>query len=49
MDDTKKSQLERQVEENLRRVYRSVAEEPVPDRFTELLKQLRGQEEGKEE
>ena len=49
MDDKKKSHLEKQVEENLRRVYRAVAEEPVPDRFTELLKQLRSQEEGREE
>jgi hypothetical protein len=48
MDDKTKRQLEKQVDENLRRVYRAKAEEPVPDRFVELLKQLRAQEEGGE-
>jgi Anti-sigma factor NepR len=45
MDDSKKNPLEKQVEENLRRVYRAKAEEPIPDRFVELLKQLRDLEE----
>lgn len=45
MENTKKP-LEKQVEENLRRVYRAKAEEPIPDRFVELLKQLRDLEEG---
>ena len=38
-------QLEKQVEENLRRAYRAKADEPIPDRFVELLNQLRSQEE----
>lgn len=45
MDEKRKSELERQVEENLRRAYRAKAEEPVPDKFVELLRQLRSQEE----
>jgi hypothetical protein len=45
MEEKAKSPLEQQVEENLRRVYKARAEEPVPDRFVELLKQLRAQEE----
>jgi hypothetical protein len=48
MDDKKKSPLEKQVEENLRRVYRAKADEPVPDRFLDLLKQLRDLEESGE-
>ena len=45
MEDARKSQLEKQVEENLRRAYRAKADEPIPDRFVELLNQLRSQEE----
>jgi hypothetical protein len=33
--------LDDQVMENVRRLYRETAEEGVPERFTELLKQLR--------
>lgn len=39
-----KSNLERQIEENLRRVYQKTVEEDVPDRFRNLLEQLREQE-----
>ncbi len=40
----KKPQAERDIDENLRRVYQRVVEEEVPDRFTHLLEQLRQQE-----
>ncbi len=45
--DKEKSGLERQIEENLRKVYEKTAEEKVPDRFEELLRQLREQDESK--
>ncbi|SHI62034.1 hypothetical protein SAMN04488012_10290 [Palleronia salina] len=34
----------RQIDENLRRVYRQDAGEDVPDRFKKLLQQLKDQE-----
>jgi hypothetical protein len=37
----KTKNLDRQIDENLRRVYTDAAGEPVPDRFTKLLDQLR--------
>jgi hypothetical protein len=42
-----KSGLERQIEENLRKVYQKTVDEDVPDRFAELLKQLKEQDESK--
>jgi len=36
--------LDQQIDENLRRVYSDAANEPLPDRFTQLLEQLREQE-----
>lgn len=39
--------VDQQIDENLRRVYSEAAEEPVPDRFTQLLDQLRQQETAK--
>ena len=36
--------MNQQIDDNLRRVYSDAAKEPVPDRFTELLEQLRRQE-----
>lgn len=42
-----KSGLERQIEENLRKVYKKTVEEDVPDRFAELLKQLKEQDDSK--
>jgi predicted metal-dependent hydrolase len=38
--------LQEQIDENLRRVYREALEEEVPDRFRELLEQLRRKEAG---
>nr|WP_306113387.1 MULTISPECIES: NepR family anti-sigma factor [unclassified Roseovarius] len=40
-------QVDQQIDENLRRVYSEAANEPVPDRFTQLLDQLRQQEKSK--
>lgn len=40
----KSDQLDRQIDENLRRVYTDAAKEPVPDRFAKLLEQLRESE-----
>lgn len=37
----KTTQLDQQIDENLRRVYADAAQEPVPDRFAKLLEQLR--------
>lgn len=34
-----------QIDENLRRVYREMVEEQVPDRFQKLIEQLRKQDE----
>ncbi|MEC9196086.1 MAG: NepR family anti-sigma factor [Pseudomonadota bacterium] len=48
MPDREKDPLGEQIDANLRRVYQSMAEEPVPDRFMQLLKQLREQEKSTE-
>ncbi|MDP4993114.1 MAG: NepR family anti-sigma factor [Marivita lacus] len=39
--DRKLSSLEQEIEANLKRVYEDVAGQEVPDRFTQLLEQLR--------
>ena len=45
MDPKKpKSNLEQQIDENLKKVYRKTIEEDVPDRFMDLLAQLKQQE-----
>ena len=36
--------VEQQIDENIRRVYQEALEEQVPDRFTQLLEQLRMQD-----
>ncbi|MGH1454512.1 MAG: NepR family anti-sigma factor [Paracoccaceae bacterium] len=38
------SSLERQIDENLRKVYQRTVEEDVPDKFMDLLKQLKDQD-----
>lgn len=48
MPDREKDPLGEQIDANLRRVYQSMAEEPVPDRFMQLLEQLREQEKSTE-
>lgn len=42
-DKTPKPSMERQIDENLRRVYQQTVEEKIPDRFLQLLAQLREQ------
>lgn len=36
---------EQEIDENLKRAFESVANEPLPDRFSALLEQLKSQEE----
>lgn len=38
---SRRETLRQQIDENLRRVYQQKIEEGIPDRFQELLKQLR--------
>lgn len=40
----RKEQADREIDENLKRAFNEVASQQVPDRFTELLEQLRKQE-----
>ena len=46
-NNSKTTKLDRQIDENLRRVYSDLSEEPLPDRFPQLLEKLRQQEEAK--
>lgn len=46
-NNSKTTKLDRQIDENLRRVYSDLSEEPLPDRFSQLLEKLRKQEEAK--
>ena len=39
--DNRKSQVEHEIDENLRKVYRRLVEQKVPDRFRDLLDELR--------
>lgn len=39
--------MEQQIDDNLRRVYSDTVNEPLPDRFTQLLNKLREQEQDK--
>ena len=41
---SRQSPIEQEIDENLRRVYQQVIDLDVPDRFTQLLDQLRQQE-----
>lgn len=43
-DDSRREAVEKQIDENLRRVYEQDVTEQVPERFLELLKQLREQD-----
>ncbi|MEQ9259459.1 MAG: NepR family anti-sigma factor [Roseovarius sp.] len=36
--------MQQQIDDNLRRVYSDTVDEPLPDRFTQLLDQLRAQD-----
>ena len=44
MQKRRQTVLNKQIDENIRRVYSEMADEPVPDRFTDLLRQLRDEE-----
>lgn len=43
-DNKRQEAVEKQIDENLRRVYEQDATEQIPDRFLQLLKQLREQD-----
>ena len=43
-EDKPKPVIDEQIVDNLRRVYNQTLEEAVPDRFLDLLKQLRDQD-----
>ncbi|MBS0123579.1 NepR family anti-sigma factor [Thetidibacter halocola] len=45
--DKHASRIEREIDANLRRVYQDVADEQVPDRFTDLLARLKAADSGK--
>ena len=48
MADSKgKSRLHQQIDENLKRVYEEALSEDIPDRFKDLIAQLRAKEGGK--
>ncbi|WP_189799585.1 NepR family anti-sigma factor [Tateyamaria sp. syn59] len=38
---TRKTDIDAEIDANLKRAFDSLAQEPVPDRFTDLLNQLR--------
>ncbi|MBK4217583.1 transcriptional regulator [Paracoccus caeni] len=42
-DDRRKAEVEKQIDENLRRVYEQDSTTEIPDRFLDLLKKLREQ------
>jgi len=47
-----RSKVRRQIDENLRRIYDDTLNEPIPDRLTQLLEQLRqtaGQKEAQDD
>ena len=41
---SRKSSLQQQIDENLKRVYEETLKEEVPDRFVQLLEQLKAKE-----
>lgn len=43
-DEDERTNLRRQIDENLRRAYAQELERDVPDRFQKLLQELRGKE-----
>ncbi|GGL97811.1 NepR family anti-sigma factor [Pseudooceanicola nanhaiensis] len=42
--DSENDNVRRQIDENLRRVYQEKVEEDLPDRFKQLLEQLKAKE-----
>lgn len=43
-EERKRVELEKQIDENLKRVYDEASTQQVPDRFLNLLEQLRAQQ-----
>lgn len=43
-DDRRRAAVEKQIDENLKRVYEQDATDQIPDRFLDLLKKLKEQE-----
>ena len=43
-DDRRRAAVEKQIDENLKRVYEQDATDQIPDRFLDLLKKLKDQE-----
>ena len=43
-----KERVEHEIDENLRRVYQRMLDQDIPDRFLDLLNQLKDQEQGPE-
>ena len=43
-EDTKKSIIEKQIDENLKRVYEQAVQEEIPDKLLQLLQQLKAQD-----
>lgn len=46
-DEKSKANIREQINENLKRVYEEALQEEVPDRFKDLLAQLKAKEGGK--
>jgi len=46
-DESEKTKRRAEIDANLKRVYSSLHEEELPDRFRQLLEELRRKEEGK--
>ncbi|AZQ67379.1 transcriptional regulator [Silicimonas algicola] len=44
--DPKKSNVERQIDENLRRVYQDVVNQDLPDKFLDLIAKLNAEKRG---
>lgn len=47
--DRKATKVQQEIDDNLKRAYGDVTQQEVPDRFTDLLAQLRAAEAGKAE
>ncbi|AGT10502.1 NepR family anti-sigma factor [Paracoccus aminophilus] len=43
-EERKRTELEKQIDENLKRVYEEATIQDIPDRFLDLLEKLRAQE-----
>ncbi len=43
-DEASKARIQKEIDENLKRVYQDALKEEVPDRFKQLLEQLKAKE-----